>query len=151
MKPVSESDPTLVSSSQQSLNLKQELWPLPHVPALSGLGAASVIQVRIKLEYSGFGWFSQTNMSAKKRAFSHCKRNWTVTHSGSSGWWLPPQPSVQPPEQQSWRGDSVRKQIKARQCDGGGVLGEEQKHHCQNPSQKQAAGIMQPDSCSNRT
>lgn len=47
MKPVSESDPTLVSSSQQSLNLKQERRPLPHVSALFGSGAASVIQVQI--------------------------------------------------------------------------------------------------------
>lgn len=47
MKPVSESDPTLVSSSQQSLNLKQELRLLPHVSALFGSGAASVIEVQI--------------------------------------------------------------------------------------------------------
>lgn len=75
MKPASERDPTLVSSSQRGLNLKQELRPLTHVSALFGSGAASVIEVQIILwdelrfvylsEYSGFGSFSQTNMSVK--------------------------------------------------------------------------------------
>lgn len=49
--------------------------------------------------------------------------NWSVTHSGSSGWWLLPQPSVQPPERLSWRGDSVRKQVKERQRWWGVVVG----------------------------
>ena len=60
------------------------------------------------------------------RPSSQCDMSWSGTHSDSSGWWRLPQPSVQPPEQQSWRGDSIRKQIKERQwaVGGGGGLSE---------------------------